>query len=128
MLLTLKRLGQGTQGTFGALLDGDIPFAVTLEPEVQRLTGAIPPGIYQCRRTMYHAGGYETFEICDVLGRTRILFHKLNLASQSRGCVGVGEEFGRLNGQPAILQSGRGFAEFMSKLEGQDEFWLEVKA
>ena len=128
MLLTLKRLGQGTEGTFGALLDSDIPFAVTLEPEVQRLSGAIPPGIYQCRKTMYHAGQYMTYEVCDVPNRTRILFHKGNIAADTMGCVLIGEEFGTLNGKPAILASGRGFAEFMNKLEGQGEFWLEVKA
>jgi len=43
VLLTLKRLGQGTEGTFGALLDSDIPFAVTLEPEFKGF-GSDPAG------------------------------------------------------------------------------------
>ncbi len=121
--MILKRIGQSSAGTFGVLLTGDVPFALTLEPALP-----IPPGVYDCKRDFYHAGGYETFEITDIPNRSRILFHKGNLPEHTRGCVLVGEEFGLLDNRPAILASGRGFAEFMEKLEGKQSFRLEVVA
>lgn len=125
--MILERVGEGPLGTFGVLKVGDVPFAVTLEPETTRRL-AIPPGAYDCRRDFYHDGGYETFEITDVPNRSRILFHKGNTPENSRGCVLIGEEFGELNGKPAILASGRGFKEFMDKLDGVNAFRLEVLA
>ena len=44
-----------------------------------------------------------------------------------RGDVGAGSSKA-VGSDPAGDISVRGFAEFMNKLEGQGEFWLEVKA
>lgn len=136
MKLKIKRVSIIDPGAFGVLLDeNSVPFAVTLEHTYgvnikgeQHLK--IDPGTYQCTRTHYHEGNYTTFEI-HVPGHSRILFHKANVEDDLDGCVGVAEEFGVLDGKPAILQSGthpdKGFNEFMKKVEGLDWFDLVVE-
>lgn len=133
LLIRLLHIAIIESGAFGVLLwrdlSGDfIPIAVTLERTYGNgITQSvkIPLGIHLCTRTVYIKGGYETFEI-HIEGRFRILFHKLNVETESEGCVGIGEQFGFLNGSPAILQSGAGFTEFMGKMKGIDEFYLQV--
>jgi hypothetical protein len=117
-------------GVFGVLLIDSVPIAVTLwrtyspdenESEFTKLN----VGVYQCERTMYHKGGYETFEI-KVPGHSRILFHIGNKETDSDGCVLIGEEFGKMNELPAILRSGVGFKEFMNNLVGVNKFPLTI--
>lgn len=116
------RTAKNEFGAFGILFDGNgVPFAVTLENEET----LIPEGIYDCKRSKYHGGGYPTFEII-VDGRTRILFHRLNWDFQSKGCIGVAESYELINGIPAIAQSGKGFEEFWEKYRDFDTFKLEV--
>lgn len=135
MELKIKRVAIIDDGAFGVFLQNGIPFAVTLERTypVQDLIGQyvkIAPGIYRCTRSQYYRGGYPTFEI-HVPGHTRILFHKGNLEKHFDGCVGVAEEFGVMEGKPAILQSGthphKGFNEFMELTKGLDYFDLIVE-
>ena len=120
--MNLIRVALNEHGMFGVLVDREIPFAVTLEPDGVDVK-YIPSGTYDCRSTMYHKGGYPTFEII-VPGRSRILFHKGNTEVDTKGCVLVGEEFGVINGKPGILQSGRGFSEFMASVG--DSFRLTI--
>lgn len=97
----------------------------------------IPPGAYLCKRTTYHAGGYETFEIADVPGRSRILFHKGNTDGDVEGCVAIAstlgvlqakdEESGLLAYKLAGLQSAPAFEAFMASLKGLDTFPLVVE-
>lgn len=110
-----------------------VPFAVTLERTFDDGKGGqrvvIPMGASVCRRDFYHKGGYETFQII-VPGHDRVLFHKLNVETQSEACIGVGESFevfnsGSLTG-PGIANSGAGFAEFMRRTAGLKEFNLFI--
>ncbi len=55
-----------------------------------------------------------------------ILFHKGNLDDDTRGCILIGEQFEKLNGEPAILRSGKGFSEFMYLNNNKDEFDLII--
>lgn len=125
-MMTLKRVSILPDGAFGVLLWEGVPFAVSCERTYQDLKPKIPQGIFQCVRSPFNRGRYDTFEIL-VPGHSRILFHKGNLEVDSDGCVLVGEQFGVLNGKPAILQSGLGFQEFMKLTSGVDQFQLTVK-
>jgi hypothetical protein len=127
-ILTLKRTNYIEDGTFGVLCDeGDIPFAVTLEPEWRdnKANSCIPEGEYVCKRSHYHRGGYDTYEIL-VEGRSRILFHKGNIEDHSLGCILIGEQFEHLKGKTAILRSGKGFSEFMGRLNNVMNFKLII--
>ena len=134
IVFRLVRIASLEEGTFGALKDNHgVPFAVTLEPmwrdnrtNVSCIAGDRQ---YMCSRTLSPTFG-ETFKVNRVTGRTNILFHKGNVAeldnTDTHGCILIGEQYGCLNGVPAILQSGKGFDEFMDKLEGEDRFYLDI--
>jgi hypothetical protein len=136
--LTLKRIAVLPQGAFGVLLWQGIPFAVSLErsydtgPRATQIT-KIAPGSYQCTRTRYLRGGYDTWLITGggVLGQAiaperRIMFHRSNVEDESDGCVLVGEQFSLLNGRHAIGQSGAAFGQLMTLTAELDQFDLTV--
>lgn len=123
--LKLKTAVIGDDGCYSVLLWDNRPFAVSIERTFEDNRVVITNGIYHCKRSVYHKGGYPTFEIF-VKGRDRILFHKANVETDVEGCVGVGESFGQLNGQTAVLDSAGGFNELMKLAEGLQEFDMEV--
>lgn len=128
--MKLKRVADTEIGTFGVLIDSGVPFAVTLENPWQnnlRFVSCIPEGTYRCKRVDSPNFG-DTFKIMDVPDREDILFHWGNTDEDTLGCVLVGEEFGKLYGQGAILRSKNGFNEFMEKLSGVEEFTLVIQS
>ena len=128
--LTLKRISSDSDGTYGVILDGTKPFVVTLERpwmNNEKKLSCVPPGSYLCRRRQSPKFGV-TFEVEGVPNRSHILFHKGNKVEDTEGCILVAEEFGHLgNAKVAVLQSGKGFAEFMNVLIGLSEFTIHVK-
>lgn len=125
MNFTLKRVASTLSAVYGVLIGPDgVPFTLTLERpwlNNQPNVSCIPNGRYACKRiSSPHFG--DVFEVTDVPGRTHILLHKGNFVADSEGCILVGERF---NGH-GIAESAVGFDEFMKKLEGVDEFDLEI--
>lgn len=126
--LTLKRVASDNYGTFGVLIDGDTPFAVTCEDlwrDNAPSISCIPVGMYHCKRVKSPKFG-DTFEVTGVPGRSHILFHKGNTEDDTHGCILVAEEFGKLHGKTAVLASGAGYGEFMARLKGVDSFPLHI--
>jgi len=124
----LIRVAYIADGTFGVLFDEDTPFCLTLEREWksnQKGESCIPTGYYLCKRVQSPKFG-DTFEICDVVGRSHILFHKGNLEDDSHGCVITGEEYGKYKNKVAVLSSGKAFGEFKQRTNGIDEFGLKI--
>ena len=137
-MINLKRIAHTEDGTFGVLLSGGKPFAVTLERpwhDNKRGVSCIPTGVYtatRCRKSVYY--NYQdspkfgdTFVVEQVPGRSKILFHKGNLDDDSHGCILVGEQFGVLNGQTAVLASRKGFGEFLAINSDRDTFQFVVE-
>ena len=136
--LTVHRIITGDQGTFGVLLAGNKPFALTIERQWldnTRGISCIPAGEYEVKRCIASKEyGYknsprfgDTFNVINVKDRSKILFHKGNIDDDSHGCIIIGEQFGTLHGDTAVLSSRQGFAEFMSLLKGHNEFELTIK-
>src|SRR3990167_11487521 len=126
---TLKRIASRADGTFGVLLEGDLPFALTLERQWQNnAVGAscIPLGGYLCGRVNSPKFG-KTFEVKAVKGRSAILFHKGNLDDDTHGCILVGERFDLLNGEVGITASADGFGEFTNRTANLDSFTLNIE-
>lgn len=126
--ITLKRITSFEDGTFGVLLDENIPFALTCELQWNAgdyKNSCIPNGAYKCKRIMSSKFG-ETFEITGVKGRTHILFHKGNIEDDTRGCILIGEQFEKSNNKTAILLSKKGFDEFMERVKGLKQFILVI--
>ncbi|MEE8607965.1 MAG: DUF5675 family protein [Nitrospiraceae bacterium] len=115
-MLTLNRFANTPNGTPGRM--GDL---YTMErPDLGNvpMLSRIPGGEYDCVRTWYHRGGYDTYEIINVPGRTRILFHRGNWMTDVNGCVATGMEFGLLDGRLAVLHSADAFNIFMRERNG----------
>lgn len=128
MILDLLRVGSSRRGTFGVLRHGQVPFVLTCErpwQDNQAGESCIPAGRYRCRRVRSPKFGI-TFEVCDVPGRSRILFHSGNTIEDTEGCILVGEEFSGTWDAPMLVSSRRGFLELFSYLEGIPEFDLNI--
>ena len=133
--LVLWRCFSTADGVFGRMG----PFT-TVEEEWQENrpnVSCIPAGTYICERSMYHRGGYETFEIMDVPGRSLIKLHVLNTEEGTEGCPGIASRLGTLKVRDedsgerirkiAGLASRTAFTAWMESMEGVDRFILEIK-
>ena len=128
-MFTLKRIAMNQYGTFGVLLQGLVPFVLTIErPWLDNRSNisCIPEGNYSCKRVNSPKFG-DTFEVTDVSGRTHILFHKGNISDDSHGCIIIGEQFESLKGRAAVLSSKKGFEEFKERTSGINSFILSIK-
>ena len=116
-------------GTFGVLLIQTEIFCVTLEPHEfsnKRNISCIPPGNYECERTVSLSFG-TTYEINNIPDRDNVLFHAGNEVEDTEGCVIVAEKFGKLKGNRAVLNSGKTFTEFMNTMHPYEKFRLTIK-
>lgn len=124
----LVRLERSDEGVFGMLrIDGQVQ-CVTLEPPQrgnEKNVSCIPPGRYDCRRRVSRRFG-ETFEVLGVPNRSDILFHAGNLATDSRGCILLGEGLGRVQGRRAIVRSRSAVSVFCAALQREQGFRLDV--
>ena len=137
-LLILKRIANTPQGVFGVLIDGVIPFAVSLELPWRNNANnvsCIPPSprfgnidLYICQRIEHEIFG-RTF-IVETPYRSGILFHWGNKLEDTKGCILVAEEFGLLAETPAILNSrthpNKGFNEFVERFGGYSQFVMKI--
>jgi hypothetical protein len=101
-------------------------------------TSCIPAGRYRCVRSPFHGGQEQTFEVTDVPGRSRILFHGGNTEEHTKGCILLGLDFGAFSMPDedllsrtvrtkwGITGSATAFRRFLDRLVGIEEFGLEV--
>jgi hypothetical protein len=88
----------------------------------------LSPGIYTCRRGQHKlkTGGYLlTYEICNVLRDSGILFHYGNLEQNSEGCILVGKNFDLIGSQMAVMNTRTAWQMLMDFFRGK-EWTLEV--
>lgn len=129
MKVNLVRLEETEQGTLGVLLMEGKAFCCTLEPpdkDNEANVSSIPKGSYMCGRRMSHRYG-ETFEVLDVPERSHILFHAGNVVDHTKGCILLGQYFGKLKGNRAVLNSGTTFKNFMAALKEVHVFRLVIE-
>jgi len=135
--LELVRVSVAPDGAFGVILAEGVPAGpVTLERSYPiddaHPRGAqfvkIPAGSYLCRRTLYHAGGYDTYEVTGVEGHDHLLFHRGTAERDSEGCILLGQRFGLDRGRPAVLEPALGFAVFLRLVGDRQSFNLGVRA
>jgi hypothetical protein len=123
MNIQLTRAYGDDQHTMGMLYIGQKPVCVTIErpwKDNEPFISCIPPGIYPVRP--YSSAKYpDTYEICDVPGRDKILFHVANFVSDLQGCVGPGTSIGSMvddgNLVPSVKSSGLAMKVFKKKME-----------
>jgi len=127
-VVELIRLDTSVDGTFGVLKINKAVLCVTLEPPDllnAHNQSSIPAGQYCLARMM--SGRYgETFEVCDVPGRTLVRIHPGNRVADTAGCILVAQHFGKLHGDRAVLNSGATHQTFMRLLAGHDTAHLTI--
>jgi len=115
------------EGMFGNLLISSRYFCVTLEPpefDNKKNFACILAGQYECKRVLSPTAG-PTFEICNIPNRDHVLFHRLNVARQTKACVGLGEYIVR--DEAAIRNSKNAFDKFMEVMKPYETFRLTIK-
>jgi len=128
-VLEILRMEESKEGSLGALRIGKELFCTTLEPpdELNEVgISSIPVGQYVCKR--YSSTKYpDTWEIIGVPGRTKVLFHAGNVVEDTRGCVILGQYWGKLREHRAVLNSGKTFEAFKELLLPYDELHLTIR-
>ncbi len=127
--LKLVRIAFIPDGTFGILFDyDDSIICLTLEREWrnnEKNISCIPRGKYVCKRIQSSKFG-DTFEVFNVSGRSHILFHKGNIEDDTHGCIITGKKIRMLKNKVAVLLSRIAFKRFMTVLNSDDFFELEI--
>jgi hypothetical protein len=85
----------------------------------------IPAGTYIIKPVQSPKFG-DTYQVCDVDGRTHILIHKANRPSELQGCIAPCSKYGVLKGEWAGLESKAAYDKLMERL-GYGEHVLEIK-
>ena len=128
MVVALERFAYTPMGTFGTLtVDGFSCYTVERPWEYNEpFESCIPEGEYTLKRSEYHRGGYPTYEVMDVPGRTLIKVHVANTMLDVYGCIGVGRALGYLNGMWAVKQSQMTFDRWMETMDEVPEATLII--
>lgn len=116
------------EGTFGSWVVDGQPMAVTVEPyKMDNATNVscIPTGQYIIKRR--YSDKYKNhFIVTNVGGRSYILIHWGNTDGDTQGCIILGESFGVINGQWAVVSSKVAFNEFMDIMDGINQANLTI--
>lgn len=132
--MKLIRTETGDEGTFGVLVydhrvlyTGELPWR-----DNERGKSCIPAGVYTVQMRASPRFG-RAYEIEGVEGRSHILLHNGNWCGDSSlgfkthvdGCVLLGFDRGRLDGQCAVFSSRRARHKFENEMAGAP-FTLEI--
>lgn len=132
----LIRLRETDQGTEGVLIFGQHRFYILELPWRDNATGLsrIPDGEYECR--VHHSNKYgRVWHVTGVDGRSWILIHNGNFAgdtlkgwkTHSQGCLIIGDRFGVIGNQRAVLSSRVARNRFQSITADLQSFKLTVQ-
>lgn len=132
--MKLIRTETGDEGTFGLLLyDGRVLYTGELPwRDNERGKSCIPAGIYDVFMRVSSRFG-RVYEVKDVTGRTAILLHNgnwcgddaLGFKTHVDGCILLGLDRGRLDGQNAVFSSRRARHKIEAEMGGAP-FKLEI--
>ena len=126
MRLFLERFAYHPDGTLGRIQLPQCRLFTIERPWAQNqpFVSCIPEGLYRCARITSPRFG-ETFEVTGVPGRSHILFHAANRASELEGCIAPGMA---LYAAVDVGQSRIAMAQLMASLEGLAGFDLVVRS
>ena len=129
----LQREPADDQGTPGVLVAAGQAWNTLELPwrDNRRKLSRIPPGVYRCALVQSPRFG-RVYHVRGVPGRDAILIHAGNVAgaipkyrTHVQGCILLGEQRGRIDGQRAVLVSRPAVRRFLAALGGEP-FELEV--
>lgn len=124
MNVTLIRWAQHSQ-TLGRMRAGALSWP-TIERPATGEHPCIPAGTYALKLSTYIKGGYPAYEVMGVAGRSRILIHAANKASELLGCIAPGQYIADFDGEIGVAMSKAALAEFMTQLQGATDATLTI--
>lgn len=135
--IIIRRIASNEDGVFSVMIDrteaGEIPFAVTVEPEDknnQANISCIPPGEYKAflRKKEDSRRDYDIWELMSVPGRGNIQIHKGTTEDSSLGCVIVGESFEPYKGKTAaVMGSTKAYNELMVRTKSHEFIMIKIE-
>jgi len=128
MEISIIRVEQTDNGTFGVLLLKGMCFCVTLELpwyDNENNISCIPDGEYICSKHDSPTRG-EVWQIENVPNRKYIYFHAGNTLMDTLGCIVLGQYFDKLRGNRAVLNSGKTYNKFMAITKQEDILELTI--
>lgn len=136
-IIALDRSAHTPWGTFGTLRLADGSAFPTVEPRWEYNAAGkscIPAGVYIMRQRaspiVYRTSGqgfHIGWEVTGVPGRSLIMLHPGNWASDSNGCILPGRAHAVLNGKPGVSASRAAFKDLMHRLSKNAEWTLSVR-
>ena len=114
----LTRWAKNPRQTLGRLTLDDQSWLTVERSYTDVAHPCIPAGSYPLVLDMYHRGGYPAYEVRDVPGRSRILIHAANRASELEGCIAPGEAMDIVQGEIGVISSRGALASFMLAMNG----------
>jgi len=125
--LTLHRFAANPRQTIGRLYTEQDQSWLTIERSKTDVNHpCIPAGTYPLALDTYHKGGYPAYEVRHVPGRSRILIHAANVASELEGCIGPGHTLEIIGGEIGVTSSRGSLAELMAAMAGEIEGQLVI--
>jgi len=123
MNIQLERFAYTPFGTFGRFKYGDFACYSLEDPWNFNRVGvsSIPVDNYMLAATRYNKGGYDTYEVLDVPGRTQIKIHKGNTHEDIEGCIILGRALGYIEGNWAVISSGSAFEGFIEECDDKGD-------
>lgn len=108
MRLELKRIIVANTAILGVIYDEKgLELCRTLENPFRSTTkdSAIPAGSYECARD--NTGKFQFYKVLNVPNRQNIEIHQGNRERDTEGCILVGESWGFLDNELAVLSSNK---------------------
>jgi len=132
-MIQIWRHEQTDAATLGILIVHGRMLGFTLElpwRSNRRFVSCIPPGFYRVRlreswrRSRDHG---PTYEVCNVPGRSGILFHPGNTIDDVEGCIAPGLTVGLVGDKRGVLHSNAAFKRFRDAMDGIRETALHIQ-
>jgi hypothetical protein len=131
-IIDLNRIIDTEFGSFGAFQHDYHTLAVTLERRWMnnaQFVSCIPIGIYKCKLIDSSKGtlqsgrfAHKAYWVLDIPNRTEVTIHVGNYLDDIEGCIAVGRKYAN----NMIKDSRFAMNDFMSYMDGQEEFVLRV--
>tara|TARA_R110000850_G_scaffold7246_4_gene26866 strand:+ start:456 stop:878 length:423 start_codon:yes stop_codon:yes gene_type:complete len=124
MLLTdnakLERFAYTPHGAFGVLTYRDFSCYTVERPwlDNRQNESCIPEGTYRLDASMYNKGGYPSYEVINVFGRTDIMIHRGNSFVDVIGCIATGDSLAFIGGIWGVGNSKKAYGDWMEAMKG----------
>ena len=128
MKLELIRTDENEECTLGWLFVDGVPLYAALElpwKNNERNVSRIPAGLYDA--ALHHSPKFGLcVHVMEVPGRSEILIHAGNKASDTRGCILIGKKHSSIGEAQAVLNSRAAMRELCDSMQEVDAASLRI--